>query len=110
MGGLRPRGTHEAASVAHSQRIDNRAVDLEGRLRHRLEVVEQLLPLAEEKGVPLAQLATAWVLANPDVTAAILGPRTEEQLDDSLRALEVEVTPEEARRIDELVPPGTSAL
>jgi aryl-alcohol dehydrogenase-like predicted oxidoreductase len=94
-----------------SKRSEQWIGDLDNpKFRRRLEVVEQLLPLAEARGVPLAQLATAWALANPDVTSVILGPRTEQQLDDSLRALEVEITPEEAQRIDELVPPGTSAL
>ena len=80
------------------------------KFRRRLEVVEQLLPLAAAKGVPLARLANAWALRHPAVTSVIVGPRTAEQLEDSLAALEVAITPEEAARIDELVPPGTSAL
>jgi aryl-alcohol dehydrogenase-like predicted oxidoreductase len=80
------------------------------KFRRRLDIVEELIPVAEAKGVPLARLANAWVLANPDVTSAIIGPRTMEQLEDSLLALDVEITPEERARIDELVPPGTSAL
>ena len=58
----------------------------------------------------LAQLATAWVLRHPAVHAAIIGPRTMEQLEDSLGALAAAVTPEDAERIDQLVPPGTSVL
>jgi aryl-alcohol dehydrogenase-like predicted oxidoreductase len=80
------------------------------KLQRRLEIVEQLLPLAAARGIPLSRLANAWVLLHPAVTSAILGPRTMEQLEDSLAALEVRITPEEAARIDELVPPGTSAL
>jgi aryl-alcohol dehydrogenase-like predicted oxidoreductase len=76
----------------------------------RVEVVERLIPLAAEKGVPLAELATAWVLRHPAVCAAIIGPRTEEQLESSLRSLEVSWSDEEAAQVDELVPPGTSAL
>jgi aryl-alcohol dehydrogenase-like predicted oxidoreductase len=54
--------------------------------------------------------AGAWVLRHPAVHCAIIGPRTLAQLEDSLGALDVAITPEEAARIDELVPPGTSAL
>jgi aryl-alcohol dehydrogenase-like predicted oxidoreductase len=80
------------------------------RFERRLEVVEQLLPLAAARGISLARFATAWVLRNPDVHAAIIGPRTMAQLEDSLGAAEITVTAEEAARIDALVPPGTSAL
>jgi aryl-alcohol dehydrogenase-like predicted oxidoreductase len=80
------------------------------KFERRLEVVEQLLPLAAARGVTPAQLANAWVLLNPAVHSAIIGPRTMEQLEDSLGALDVAITPEEAARIDQLVPPGTSAL
>ena len=80
------------------------------RFVRRLEVVEKLVALVEERGVPLAEFALAWVLRHPDVTAAILGPRTLQQLESSLRALEVRIAPEDAARIDALVPPGTSAL
>jgi aryl-alcohol dehydrogenase-like predicted oxidoreductase len=80
------------------------------KFQRRLDIVEQLLPMAEGKGVPLARLANAWALRHPAVTSVIIGPRTREQLEDSLEALNVQITDEEARRIDELVPPGTSAL
>ncbi len=80
------------------------------KFARRLEIVEQLIPLAEARGISLARFANAWALRHPAVTAVILGPRTLEQLEDSLAAVEVEITEEEARRIDELVPPGGSAL
>jgi len=76
----------------------------------RLEAVEALIVLAEAKGVPLAQLALAWTLEHPAVTSAIIGPRTMEQLESCLGALEVEVTAEDHARIDELVPPGETVL
>lgn len=80
------------------------------KFQRRLDVVEQLLPLAEAKGVPLARFANAWALRHPAVTSVILGPRTLAQLEDSLGALDVQITDEEAARIDALVPPGTTAL
>ncbi|MCP4657583.1 MAG: aldo/keto reductase, partial [bacterium] len=80
------------------------------KFRRRLEVVELLLPIAEAKGIPLARFATAWVLRNPDVTSVIIGPRIMEHLEQSLAALEVEITPEEAEQVDALVSPETTVL
>ncbi len=76
----------------------------------RLEIVEQLLPLAAEHGVPLARFANAWALRHPAVTSVIVGPRTMEQLEDSVACLEVQISAEALDKIDALVPPGTSAL
>ncbi|MFN3649474.1 MAG: aldo/keto reductase [Armatimonadota bacterium] len=70
------------------------------------EIAQQLRPLAERHGVPLSQLALAWTLANPLVTSAIVGPRTLEQLEDGLAALEVKLTAEDEQAVNELVPPG----
>jgi aryl-alcohol dehydrogenase-like predicted oxidoreductase len=80
------------------------------KFARRLEIVEQLVPLAAARSVSLARFANAWVLRHPAVHSAIIGPRTMEQLEDSLGALDVAITPEEAARVDQLVPPGTSAL
>ncbi|MGC9319322.1 MAG: aldo/keto reductase [Armatimonadota bacterium] len=74
-----------------------------------LELAHQVVALAEEVGCTAAQLAVAWAMANELVTCPIIGPRTPEQLQDNLGALEVEVTPEIEARIDELVPPGEHA-
>jgi aryl-alcohol dehydrogenase-like predicted oxidoreductase len=69
-------------------------------------VAQQLRPLAEARGCTLSQYALAWVLANPIVTSAIIGPRTMEQLEDNLPALDVTLTGEDERAVDALVPPG----
>jgi aryl-alcohol dehydrogenase-like predicted oxidoreductase len=76
----------------------------------RLDAVEELIPLAEDKGVPLAELALAWSLEHPAVTSAIIGPRTLEQLESCLEALEVEITDDDHERIDRVVPPGQTVL
>jgi len=80
------------------------------KFQHRLDVVEQLVPLAEAKGISLARFANAWALRHPAVTSVIIGPRTMEQLEDSLAAVDVQISEDEAATIDRLVPPGTSAL
>ncbi len=69
-------------------------------------VADALRPVAAQLGCSLSQLAIAWVLANPNVTAPIVGPRTPEHLADNLAALAVELPPDIEQRIDELNPPG----
>ncbi|HTQ78429.1 MAG TPA: aldo/keto reductase [Thermoanaerobaculia bacterium] len=94
-----------------SQRAERWIGDLGNpKFQRRLDVVEELLPWVEAKGVPLARFANAWALHNPDVTSVILGPRTAAQLEDSLKVLEVEITAEDTAFVDRLVPPGSSAL
>ncbi len=73
----------------------------------KLELVEVLIAMAEELGTNLARYALAWTLTNPLITAPIIGPRTMEQLEDNLGALDVRIPEEHLRRIDELVPSGT---
>jgi aryl-alcohol dehydrogenase-like predicted oxidoreductase len=73
----------------------------------RLDKVEQLIPLAEEAGLPLTHLAMAFTIAHPGVTSAIIGPRTHEHLDDLLAGVEVSLSDELLDRIDEIVAPGT---
>ena len=74
----------------------------------KLDLVVELEKLAAEAGVPLPQLAVAWVLTHPAVTSAILGPRTPQQLVDLLGAADVGLEAEVLDRIDELVPPGVN--
>jgi aryl-alcohol dehydrogenase-like predicted oxidoreductase len=75
----------------------------------KLDVVEQLVPLAEKAGLPMTHLAMAFAIAHPGVTSAIIGPRTMEQLDDLLAGVEVTLDDEVLDRIDEIAPPGTDA-
>jgi aryl-alcohol dehydrogenase-like predicted oxidoreductase len=85
-----------------------------GRPQHfnderKLDVVEQLIPLAENAGLPMTHLAMAFAIAHPGVTSAIIGPRTAEQLDDLLAGADVTLDDEVLDRIDEIAPPGTDA-
>jgi aryl-alcohol dehydrogenase (NADP+) len=83
-----------------------------GLVRHlsderRLDVVEKLIPLAAEAGLPVTHLAMAFTIAHPGVTSALLGARTMDHLDDLLAGLDVTLTDDILDRIDEIVPPGT---
>jgi aryl-alcohol dehydrogenase-like predicted oxidoreductase len=73
----------------------------------RLDVVEQLVPLAEKAGLSMTHLAMAFSIAHPGVTSAIIGPRTMAQLDDLLAGAGVTLDDEILDRIDEIVPAGT---
>lgn len=73
----------------------------------RLDVVEELVVVAEGAGVSLTHLAHAFVLEHPAVTSAIIGPRTMEQLDDALAGVEVRLDTATLDAIDEIMAPGT---
>jgi aryl-alcohol dehydrogenase-like predicted oxidoreductase len=95
--------------VRKGQQTDLRRAALFRHLsdERRLDVVEQIIPLAEKAGLPMTHLAMAFAIAHPGVTSAIIGPRTMEQLDDLLAGADVTLTDEILDRIDEIVPPGT---
>lgn len=95
--------------VRRGQDTDLRRSRMFAALRdeRRIDAVEEFVPLAAEAGMPLTHLALAFVIAHPGVTAALIGPRTMEQLDDLLAAADVQLSDEILDRIDEIVPPGT---
>ncbi|MFL5591671.1 MAG: aldo/keto reductase [Ktedonobacteraceae bacterium] len=75
--------------------------------RAQLEAYEDL---CAQLGEEPAQVALAWLLSNPVVTAPIIGPRTTEQLDRTLRALEIPMSQEILEQLDEIFPgPGGPA-
>jgi aryl-alcohol dehydrogenase-like predicted oxidoreductase len=74
--------------------------------QRKLDLVEELVALADEAGITLIELALAFVLQHPAVSAAIIGPRTMEQLEGQLGAADVVLDDAILDRIDQLVPPG----
>lgn len=74
------------------------------------DVIDLLRDLSKEKSCSVSQLALAWCANQPGVTAPIVGPRTFEQIEDNLGAVNVDLTSEDYRRIDELVPPCSFAV
>ncbi len=86
------------------QRYD---MSLPGNQR-KLDAAEELAQLADEAGISLIEMAIAWVIRHPAVTAAIIGPRTMEHLEGQLRAAEVQLSDDVLDRIDEIVPPGVN--
>jgi aryl-alcohol dehydrogenase-like predicted oxidoreductase len=88
-----------------ADRTHMRAPALLGSTR-AFDVVESLGELARQKSTTISQLAIAWTVQQPVVTSSIIGPRTLEQLEDNLKALQVELNQDDLARIDELCPPG----
>jgi aryl-alcohol dehydrogenase-like predicted oxidoreductase len=89
---------HEAAGV---RRAEGRA--LEALKTHR-DQIQQYEDLADELGHEPAEVGLAWLLAQPAVTAPIVGPRTQEQLDAALRALDVNLDAATLTRLDKIFP------
>jgi len=73
----------------------------------RLDVIESLVPIAEAAGLSLTHMAMAFAIAHRGVTAAIIGPRTMEHLDDLLAGASVQLSDELLDKIDQIVAPGT---
>ena len=96
----------------NSPPADSRATDPSGsnfikRLLtdETLEAVQRLKPLADEAGLSLAQLAVAWTLQNPTVSAAIIGATRPEQVRENVKAAGVRLDSGLMSRIDEVLDP-----
>ncbi|MFI0241552.1 aldo/keto reductase [Streptomyces sp. NPDC016845] len=76
------------------------------KVRERVQAYEDLL---DKHGIEPGEAALAWLLTRPGVTGPIVGPRTQEQLDSALRAVELELSEEVLTGLDEIFPgPGPS--
>jgi aryl-alcohol dehydrogenase-like predicted oxidoreductase len=74
----------------------------------KLEAADALGRLADDAGLSLVHVALAFVIGNPAVTSAIIGPRTMDQLTSQLGAVDVQLDADVLDRIDEIVAPGTN--
>jgi len=74
----------------------------------KLDAADALANLADKAGLTLVNLAIAFVLNHPAVTAPIIGPRTMEQLETQLDAADVVLSADVLDEIDKIVPPGTN--
>ncbi len=69
------------------------------------QVVDRVVELAQKRGIAPAQIALAWLLHQPGVTAPIIGASKMNHLEDALAALEIELTKEECQWLEELYQP-----
>jgi len=68
-------------------------------------IVERVSAVASRRGVPAAQIALAWVLAQPGITAPIVGASKTPQLEEALAALDIKLTADECKELEELYEP-----
>jgi aryl-alcohol dehydrogenase-like predicted oxidoreductase len=74
------------------------------------DVLEAVQAIANEKGCTPGQLALAWCKDKPGVTSPIIGPRTMEQLEDNLGAVEVSLDESDHERLDAVASPGRATV
>lgn len=84
--------------------------DIEKRIEKQRAQIEAYENFCKQLGEKPADVGLAWLLKNPVVTAPIIGPRTLDQLDGSLRAIEIQLNDEVMKNLDEIWPgPGGEA-
>ena len=77
--------------------------------RKNIELVGEVEAMASEKGCTAAQLALAWVLAQGEDIVPIPGTKRVKYLDENIAALDVKLTEQDLKRLDEILPPGAAA-
>ncbi|TAN06075.1 MAG: aldo/keto reductase [Rhodanobacteraceae bacterium] len=97
------RSTDARDFRTHSPRFQGPNLD------HNLALVEQLRAIAEARGISVAQLAIAWVLARGDDIVPLIGARTHARLREALGAVDVTLSADELAAIERAVPPGAAA-
>ena len=70
------------------------------------DVVEAVEKLAAEKSCTISQLALAWCMQQDGITSPIMGPRTMTQYEDNIKSLDVKLTAEDRKKLDQISPPG----
>ncbi|SHK31607.1 aldo/keto reductase [Hymenobacter psychrotolerans] len=88
---------NQNAEGARRSNFDFPPVDKE----RAFDVLDVLRPLADAKGVSVAQVALAWLLHQPAVTSVIIGAKKMEQLEDNLKAVDVQLTPDDLQKLSE---------
>jgi len=85
----------------HTQRFDVDPVGRRFDIDSDRPIVDAVQKIAEARGIPMAHVALAWVLKNPVVNAPIVGPTKPHHLPDAVAALEVHLTDDEIRTLEE---------
>ncbi len=84
---------------------EGRRAGLEKTVEQNRAKLERWEALCRDLGEQPADVALAWLFHNKTVTAPIIGPRTVEQLDGSLRALDIQLSEDTLKQLDEIFPP-----
>ena len=104
----RPRleGLHRSPGK-YRDMLDPMAVD-NPMTQRKLDAVEALVQIADQAGLSMIEMAIGFILAHPQVTSAIIGPRTMEQLTSQIAAASTKLGDDVLDAIDRVVPPGTN--
>lgn len=102
-----PLRTNRAPDARWSGGRDRTGREVNELTRH---VLEGLGEIAHARHCSVAQLALAWLIAQPGITGAVIGPRTADQLEDDLAAARISLGRSELDEIDRLVAPRSSVL
>jgi len=97
----------DASKLPRGSRGTQRSIYAERITQKGIEVSFELAKRAAEKGCTVAQLALAWVLNQPGITGAIIGPRNLEQFESLLPAINIKLKESDFNFCDALVPPGS---
>jgi len=92
-----PKGSRATRKSVYAERITQKGIEVSFKLAQR----------ATEKECSVAQLAVAWVLNQPGITSAIIGPKTLKQFEELLPSMDIELDEPDLKFCDALVPPGT---
>jgi aryl-alcohol dehydrogenase-like predicted oxidoreductase len=92
-----PEGSRGRLKEVYAERITQKGIEVSFELAKR----------AKDKGYTVSQLAVAWILNQPGITAVIIGPRNLEQFEELLPSMEIQLNQSDLNFCDQLVPPGT---
>jgi aryl-alcohol dehydrogenase-like predicted oxidoreductase len=92
-----PKGSRATRKSVYAERITQKGIEVSFKLAQR----------ATEEGCFVTQLAVAWVLNQPGITSAIIGPKTLKQFEELLPSMDIELDEPDLKFCDALVPPGT---
>lgn len=99
-----------AGALEKSQSGRRTSEELEQQIEKNRSKLEKYEALCKELGESPAEVALAWLLHNPDVTAPIIGPRTLDQLESAVHATDITLTDDVLQKLDEIFPgPGGEA-
>lgn len=95
------RLTHPWGTVTERNKIDTVSPMVWDRsLKQDLPVIENLQKMAEKRGISMAQMALAWMLSKPYITAPIVGTTSPKHVEEAVAALDVKLTPEEIAALE----------
>jgi Predicted oxidoreductases (related to aryl-alcohol dehydrogenases) len=101
LAGLIGGSSRDAKLAMMSKRISSSSFD---NINSNVSLSDALQKIADEKGITLAQLAIAWVLSQGEDILALIGSRTTRQVKDTVKALDVKLTPDDLQRIEQIIP------